>query len=116
MFCGEVLAQQSIITIPSADVLKPNQTSLRTGNRFRPFSPDAEVSSNFSFAYGFKNNADFAIGINPINISDIPNSDVNDADVNMDFQAKKVFNIRKKYKINPEYKGYSKIKRSYHPC
>lgn len=99
IFCNVAQAQQTIITIPSADVLDKGDFYIRNSNSFRPFSPDGFVRNSFNVTYGIGNNIETFLGITPINIRDREAPQSNDVSATLDFAAKKAFIITKTTKF-----------------
>ena len=88
MFCQfKSFAQQNIISIPSADILKPGEILLKQSTDFRPFQPDAFVLLSPYVSYGIEHNINIAAGTN-INITD-------ETDVKGRFALKKVIFLSK---------------------
>lgn len=99
IYCPEIKAQQTIITVPSTSVLKKGSFYFRSSNRFRPFSPEGYVRSSLNTTYGTGKNAEVFLGISPLDINDKDAPADNTVNVRLEFAAKKVFDITKTTKF-----------------
>ena len=61
--CSEVFAQQTIINVPSSEILPVGQIMFKDSNRFRPFEPNGYANLTPSFTLGVGHGAEISTGI-----------------------------------------------------
>lgn len=86
IFAGSAFAQQTIITMPSSDVLPGGEVILKQSNRFSPFG-DKFVSLTPQAIIGTGRGTEFSLGVGT-NIDDATS-------VKLNLAAKKVFRIKR---------------------
>ena len=68
----EAKAQQTIINVPSPDVLKTGQIYTRMTYRFRPFQPDPYEVVTPSLVYGLSNTQELYLNVGGLNFVETP--------------------------------------------
>ena len=86
-----VYAQQTIITMPSSDVIPGGEVILKQSNRFSPFGPDGFVSLTPQVIVGTGKDTEISVGAGTT-IED-------KTSVKMNITAKKVFRIKRSARI-----------------
>ena len=85
---GVCYAKQTIITIPSSDVLPGGEVILKQSNRFSTFGAGKYVSLTPQITIGTGKDTEISIGAGT-------NIDSHDTDVRLNLAAKKVFRINR---------------------